>query len=247
MGKDFYDALGLDSSNTLGITDSDVKQAYYGLAKKWHPDSNSTPEATKRFRMVSEAYENLKTKDLRAGYRFELAEAGDDWSRSRQRNSRKATDADYKSNFNNVNIEYDAAEKKWRAKQSSSKTVSFFKSFEKTIHPKNLFFLIPLGILTYFGLRYTVSSISEIIDSQSPDQSQSESGSEGGGKRRKKTGASASRVGSVATDVQDDGMKVSAWFNTDTNRYETPAPWNKNFKYSMVQNIHRDLVSSSER
>ncbi len=211
---DYYKALGLDSTKSLGISDEDVKTAYYGLAKKWHPDSNSTPEALNRFRLVSEAYENLKTKDLRSAYRFDMMEATDDWSRAKQRNSRKGRDADYRSNFNNVNIEYDAADKKWRATQQNSRQTNFFRSFERTIHPKNLFLLIPLGIFTYFGLRYAVSSVYDMFikDSKLEDNANADTPYITKNKKKKKAvGPSASRVSrdiGCMIDEDDDSNKV---------------------------------------
>ncbi|MCS4088832.1 DnaJ C-terminal domain-containing protein [Rhizobium sp. BK176] len=56
-----------DHRKTLGVSDTatqdEIKAAYRKLAKKYHPDTNSSdPEAERRFREVSEAYEALKDK-----------------------------------------------------------------------------------------------------------------------------------------------------------------------------------------
>ncbi|KAI7747822.1 hypothetical protein M8C21_013237 [Ambrosia artemisiifolia] len=63
--KDFYDTLGVPKNATA----SEVKKAYYGLAKKWHPDANKDdPEAERRFQEISKAYEVLKDEEKRAQY-----------------------------------------------------------------------------------------------------------------------------------------------------------------------------------
>ena len=48
---------------SVGASPEEVKAAYHGLAKKWHPDRFSgaaKPEAELRFRMLAEAYNMLK-------------------------------------------------------------------------------------------------------------------------------------------------------------------------------------------
>ncbi|KAA8520270.1 hypothetical protein F0562_014526 [Nyssa sinensis] len=63
--KDYYDTLGV-SRNAAA---SEIKKAYYGLAKKLHPDTNKDdPEAEKKFQEVQKAYEVLKDEDKRAQY-----------------------------------------------------------------------------------------------------------------------------------------------------------------------------------
>jgi len=56
--------LGLNET----CTNDEVKAAYFKLAKQWHPDVNSDPMATARFRAISDAYETLKTDRSRSDY-----------------------------------------------------------------------------------------------------------------------------------------------------------------------------------
>ena len=39
--KNFYQELGLKPSSS----ESEIKKAYFSMAKKWHPDLNPEPEA----------------------------------------------------------------------------------------------------------------------------------------------------------------------------------------------------------
>ncbi|KAH7544770.1 hypothetical protein FEM48_Zijuj01G0021500 [Ziziphus jujuba var. spinosa] len=63
--RDYYDTLGVSRNATA----SEIKKAYYGLAKKLHPDTNKEdPEAEKKFQEVQKAYEVLKDEDKRQQY-----------------------------------------------------------------------------------------------------------------------------------------------------------------------------------
>jgi len=63
--KDYYEILGVSKS----CTQADLKQAYLKLARKYHPDVNTTDkEAEKKFKEISAAYDILKDEQKRAAY-----------------------------------------------------------------------------------------------------------------------------------------------------------------------------------
>lgn len=55
MPRDPYKTLGVDKTANA----SAIKKAYYGLAKKFHPDTNKEPTAKDRFAEIQAAYELL--------------------------------------------------------------------------------------------------------------------------------------------------------------------------------------------
>ena len=62
--RDYYDILGLSKS----ATEDDIRKSYRSLAKKFHPDVSSEPDAEKKFKEVQEAYDVLSDQQKRAAY-----------------------------------------------------------------------------------------------------------------------------------------------------------------------------------
>ncbi|MCP5369936.1 MAG: molecular chaperone DnaJ [Rickettsiaceae bacterium] len=64
MTKDYYDILEISRS----ASSAEIKKAYLKLAKKYHPDVNSGPDAEKKFKEISHAYDILKDPQKKAAY-----------------------------------------------------------------------------------------------------------------------------------------------------------------------------------
>jgi len=60
----YYDVIGVAEDSSA----DDIKKAYRKLARKYHPDVSSEPDAEEKFKSVGEAYEVLKDPDKRAEY-----------------------------------------------------------------------------------------------------------------------------------------------------------------------------------
>src|SRR6056297_3061782 len=63
--KDYYDILGVDKD----ADQKEIKKAYRKLAKKYHPDMNKDdPQASEKFKEISEAYDILSDPNKRKRY-----------------------------------------------------------------------------------------------------------------------------------------------------------------------------------
>jgi len=62
--KDYYRVLGVDRKASA----SDIKKAYYQLAKKHHPDVAKDKDSAEKFKEISEAYEVLGDESKRSEY-----------------------------------------------------------------------------------------------------------------------------------------------------------------------------------
>jgi len=62
--RTYYDTLGLETNATA----SDIKKAYYKLAREYHPDKNSAEDASAKFKEISQAYQVLSDPELRETY-----------------------------------------------------------------------------------------------------------------------------------------------------------------------------------
>jgi DnaJ-class molecular chaperone len=64
----YYDTLGIAETATA----KEIKQAYRSLSLKYHPDHNSSPDATEMMSKINEAYEILKDEGKRKLYDEQL-------------------------------------------------------------------------------------------------------------------------------------------------------------------------------
>ena len=62
--RDYYEVLGVEK----GADKKDIKKAYRKLAMKYHPDVSEDPEASDKFKELSEAYGVLSDEEKRGAY-----------------------------------------------------------------------------------------------------------------------------------------------------------------------------------
>ena len=62
--RDYYEVLGVPKN----ASNDDLKSAFRRLARQYHPDVNSEPDAEERFKEINEAYAVLSDADRRAAY-----------------------------------------------------------------------------------------------------------------------------------------------------------------------------------
>jgi hypothetical protein len=81
----YYYALGLSP----GASDSEIKKAYRQLARKYHPDVSSEPDAEERFVEITTAYEHLLERKTSARTVFVYVEPEPDAEELRRERARR--------------------------------------------------------------------------------------------------------------------------------------------------------------
>ena len=74
MSSEHHSVLGI----APGATPAEIKRAYRRLAMRWHPDRNSDPASTDRFRLIRAAYEQLVAFDAENEAKTEVADDEDE-------------------------------------------------------------------------------------------------------------------------------------------------------------------------
>ncbi|MBT3390033.1 MAG: molecular chaperone DnaJ [Chloroflexi bacterium] len=64
MPRDYYEILGVPK----GSSADELKSAFRGLARQYHPDVSKEPDAEERFKEINEAYAVLSDQEKRAAY-----------------------------------------------------------------------------------------------------------------------------------------------------------------------------------
>jgi molecular chaperone DnaJ len=62
--RDYYETLGVSRD----ASQNDLKSAFRGLARQYHPDVNDAPDAEERFKEINEAYAVLSDEEKKAAY-----------------------------------------------------------------------------------------------------------------------------------------------------------------------------------
>jgi DnaJ-class molecular chaperone len=89
MPQDYYIVLGVPRN----AADKEVKAAYRRLARRYHPDVNtSDPDAEARFKRVNEAYQVLSDPKTRRDY----DQYGDNWKHAEQMRANDGRDAGFR-------------------------------------------------------------------------------------------------------------------------------------------------------
>ncbi|XP_066509809.1 dnaJ heat shock protein family (Hsp40) member A3b [Hoplias malabaricus] len=104
--QDFYTVLGIPRT----ATQKEIKQAYYQMAKKYHPDTNpGDPQAKEKFAKLAEAYEVLSDEVKRKQYDLYGAEGRSAGATGQQQYWRGGTTVDPEELFRKIFGEFAGA------------------------------------------------------------------------------------------------------------------------------------------
>ena len=68
MAINYYKVLNLAQN----VSDQEIRKAYLKLSLKYHPDKNSQNGTEERFKLILEAYQELKDPMKRANFDYKL-------------------------------------------------------------------------------------------------------------------------------------------------------------------------------
>ena len=91
----YYARLGVQPKAPTSV----VKAAYRALAQEWHPDRNTSPEATARFQALQRAYETLADAAKRAAYDSAAASRAGPGREKRQTDAQPRPDGEASAPF----------------------------------------------------------------------------------------------------------------------------------------------------
>ena len=156
-----FDLLGVSQN----ASEDDIRKAYRDKALLFHPDRNPSIEAKERFKIISNAYDQIKDSNRRAILLQDMAYDQDDdaWNKkSRYYNNNHRNTNDVSGDFNTAETSYKA-----RSKRSGSSSMKGLYTFERLIHPRTLFIILPIFGMTFYMIK---KSINNITSSKTPSK-----------------------------------------------------------------------------